>query len=244
MQQPIIGVTTFRTINPEKGYRYISVTESYTRALLEAGATPVLIPLNLPETSLATLVEKLDGLLLTGGGDIDPIFYRGPQHPLIARIDPERDRSELALVRKAVQDAQPFFGICRGLQAINVALGGTLIADLSTQIPRALKHDHYNEHPWDHRAHPIQVQEGSRLSAITNLPILEVNSLHHQAAGQLGEHLSATAHAPDGTIEAIELDNHPFGLGVQWHPEWLIDDPPHFALFQAFVAACRQGSNR
>jgi putative glutamine amidotransferase len=155
-------------------------------------------------------------------------------------VDPERDRTEIFLVRDAVQAGLPFFGICRGLQTINVALGGSLFLDIKYENPQALKHDCFEVASRDYLVHPISIKHGSLLSQIINGSAPRVNSGHHQAANKVGEGLIPTAFAPDGIIEGCELADHPFGLAVQWHPEWLIHLPDHLALFQAFVDAAQR----
>ncbi len=237
MSSPLIGVTTYRTQHPFKSYGYLSVTEPYISALTEAGAIPVLIPLTLPERSVAELTRTLDGLVFSGGGDIDPGLYDGASHPLVKQIDLERDQMEIDLVHKAVRDDIPFLGICRGIQTINVALGGTLYADIRAQYTNALVHDHDGRDAWQYLAHPVQIQEQSRLADIIGEPILMVNSLHHQAVHHMAPELVAVALAPDGIIEALEVEGHVFGLGVQWHPEWLTEHAGHRSLFTALVEA-------
>ncbi len=171
---------------------------------------------------------------------MDPAFFQGPAHAEVYGIDPDRDRVELELVRLAAGSKKPFFGICRGIQVINVALGGTLYTHIHDQHPGALRHDWYPNIPRDYLAHTVKVQESSSLSRILGKTTVETNSLHHQAVHQSAPRLTAVAWAPDGIIEAVELSDHPFGLGVQWHPENLQAHPEMRALFQALVAASSQ----
>jgi putative glutamine amidotransferase len=237
MTTPLIGVTTFHTLSPSKQYRYISVTETYIRALVKAGAAPVLIPLQLPEDRLDNLIGRLDGILFTGGGDLAPSRYDGRDHPRLDDVDPERDRVEFHVAGRAFDARLPFLGICRGLQTINVARGGTLYVDIQDERPGSLRHDQFETAPRAHLAHAVQVGEDSLLSRISGQPIFGTNSGHHQAIRDLGDGLLATAYAEDGVIEAIELPDHPFGLAVQWHPEWLTHLPHHYAIIQSFVRA-------
>ena len=237
MAAPIIGITTFHSQPPNRPFRYHSVTEAYVQALVKAGAVPVLIPLGLPTDSLQRIRQSIDGILFTGGGDLDPTLYGGGNHPSMYNIDPERDRTEIFLVRDAVESGLPFLGICRGLQTINVALGGTLYLDIKHENPLALKHDCFEIASRDYLIHPITIEAGSLLSRILNGSAPRVNSGHHQATNKIGEGLVANAYAPDGIIEGCELPGHPFGLAVQWHPEWLTHHPEHLALFESFVAA-------
>ena len=239
---PLIGITASRTASPS-GLPQFSVIEAYVRAVTQAGACPVLIPSGLSGNELDTILQRLDGVLFSGGGDIDPIYYGVEPHPKVGEVDPDRDRVELHLLHKVVQEAIPFLGICRGLQLVNVGLGGTLYADIGDQLPGAHNHDFYPGWPRDHLAHAVQVAQGSRLAGILSLKLAEVNSLHHQAVCQLAPGLLPTAYSPDGLVEAVELPDHPFGLAVQWHPEWLTAHAPMQALFRAFVAAAKMDRN-
>lgn len=237
MSYPLIGVTTAHQTGPH-GLPLTAIATQYLLSLVEAGAAPVLLPLDLPPAALDAVFRRLDGVLFTGGGDIHPQRFGGRPHERIYAVDPVRDEMEIALVERVVRDGLPFFGICRGHQVINVALGGTLYTHIADQLPNAIRHDYHHDFPRDYRAHPVQVAEDSRLSRLVAEPILQVNSLHHQGVERLGQGLKAVAFAPDGLIEAAELPEHPFGLSVQWHPEWLLDAPSR-ALFRAFVEACR-----
>ncbi len=237
MNAPVIGVTTFHTSNPANGLQYLSVTETYIQALVQAGALPVMVPLGLPEGSLLAIQRILDGLLFTGGGDIDPSWYGESAHPLVDNIDTERDRVEIYLARAAAENGLPFLGVCRGLQTINVAQGGTLYRDILDERPDSIKHAMFESAPRTHLAHPVAVDPDSRLATILDGLEPRVNSGHHQGVRELGAGLQATAFAPDGVIEAFELADHPFGLAVQWHPEWLTHLPEMAALFKAFVEA-------
>ncbi|MEW5872901.1 MAG: gamma-glutamyl-gamma-aminobutyrate hydrolase family protein [Chloroflexota bacterium] len=236
MRTPLIGLTTYRSLN-QQGYPQFSQSEAYTSALAQAGACPVMIPLGLPEAALQALLARLDGVLFTGGGDVDPERYGNPQHPLVAGVDSDRDQLEIDLAQQLARSGKPFLGICRGLQVINVALGGSLYEDLLEQHPNSLKHQFYPDWPRQHLAHAVQVEPGSRLAEILGASNAQVNSLHHQGIQRLAAGLSLTARAPDGVIEAFEMPGHPFGLAVQWHPENLQDHAPMRALFQAFVGA-------
>jgi putative glutamine amidotransferase len=213
------------------------VREAYLQAVLNAGGAPVLLPAGLPEEALSGLLSRLDGLLLTGGGDIDPARFSGALHSRVYGIDPERDETEIRLVQLAAETGKPFLGICRGIQAINVALGGSLYTHIADQLPGALKHDQTSDIPRDFLAHRVSITPGSRLAAILGGVDVAVNSLHHQGAQRVAPGLTAVALSPDGLVEAVELPGHPFGLGVQWHPECLQAYPPQRSLFQALVRA-------
>ena len=211
--------------------------ESYLRALTQAGAMPVLIPLIEDEERLRVAYERLDGLLLAGGGDVEPTRYGEPRHPATRHVDPRRDEVEATLVRWALADGVPILAICRGIQMLNVAAGGSLYQDVAQQLPGALKHDYYPGYPRALTPHRLEVAPGSRLAAILTADP-PVNSLHHQGVRAPAPGFTVVARAPDGLIEGLEHSCHPFALGVQWHPEELIDhDPRMRRLFQAFVEA-------
>jgi putative glutamine amidotransferase len=236
MTSPWIGITTEHRLSPT-GSPLISIPEAYIQAILQAGGCPVMIPLGLPGEIIDSLFPLLDGLMFTGGGDVEPGVYGGESHERVGEVDTDRDRVELHLFRNAVQSGLPFLGICRGIQLVNVGLGGSLYPDIAAERPGALKHDFYPGWPRDHLAHTIEASLGSQIREILDVDTLEVNSLHHQGIDRLAPALHATAHAPDGLVEAVELPDHPFGLAVQWHPECLPADPAMRALFRAFVQA-------
>jgi putative glutamine amidotransferase len=235
---PLIGVTTY-SFTSNTGHPQFALNQAYIKSLHGAGACPLLIPSRLAGDVLQTFLSRLDGVLFSGGGDVRPERYGSQPHPLVTEIDEDRDELEIELVRQVAQAGLPFLGICRGLQVINVALGGSLYEDILEQRPDSLKHQNVAEHPRDYLAHSIQVQPGSRLAGILGGTDVQVNSLHHQGIRRLAPGLAATAHAPDGVIEAVELPEHPFGLAVQWHPECIQAYPPMQSLFRAFVEACQ-----
>ncbi len=239
MVTPLIGITTFRTLS-RNNFPTIGVNEAYVQAVSQAGGTPVLIPLGLPEPTLVELMPHLDGIIFTGGGDVHPARYGNQPHPLVNSVDEDRDRVEIALFRAAYDRKMPFLGICRGLQLVNVALGGSLYEDLLAQNPQSIKHDFFSDQAPDYLAHPITVEQDTRLAGILGATSLEVNSLHHQGIRRLAAGLRAIAHAPDGLIEAVQVNDYPFGLAVQWHPEWMQAQLSMRAVFSEFVRACRR----
>lgn len=242
-QRPVIGLVT-QTQEAVPGRQPASwiMGQCYVRALTAAGAVPWLIPL-LPgdESTLRAVYERLDGLCLTGGVDVDPAAYGEERQPLCDRPDPARDWTDLALVRWAAAEGKPVFGICRGIQAINVACGGSLYQDVARYHAGAIKHDYFNppaQYPRDHLAHDVRIEPGSRLRELLGAERVEVNSLHHQGIKRLAPGLTATAFAPDGLIEAIERSDGPFLMGVQWHPEEMVEaHAPMRRLFAGFVEA-------
>jgi putative glutamine amidotransferase len=235
MPAPLIGITAHAPSAPDRDNLDALLT-MIVAGVERAGGLPVLIPPDLGEATALGLLERLDGLLLSGGGDIDPACYGADTHPTLGGVNPMRDQLELALARRAIAAAQPLFGICRGAQLLNVAMGGTLYRDLG-EYSGAQTHS-FTAHPYDLRPHTVEVVAGSLLAQAVDLPALAVNSLHHQACRELAPGLLVTARAPDGVVEALEVAGHPFALAVQWHPEALPAAPEMRRLFAAFVAAC------
>jgi len=247
MTKPIIGITTLNWPVPISGQvlKVQGMFESYIQAVDRAGGIPLMIPLTLTEEDLRGVYQRLDGVLIPGGGDIDPVHYGEERHPKTNDIDPNRDRIELAITRQAVDGGKPVFGICRGAQVFNVALGGTLHQDIPSDFPEALGHYYIPpEFPREHLAHEVQVEEESRLARYVSAPIVKVNSRHHQSVKKLAPGLEVVARAPDGVVEAIELPGHPFALGVQWHPENITAQPEMLRLFIQFIQAAANSSHQ
>ena len=236
MKIPIIGVTTRHDLT-RAGLPAVMVQQAYINAIIEAGGAPILIPSDLPQDAWQALLQRLDGILYTGGGDIETEIFHGQDHPKVDGVDRSRDRLELGLFRSVIDERKPFLGICRGFQVANVALGGTLYTHIMDQHSGALQHEWGEVQPRNYLAHPVKVEEDSRIAKIFGEPILQVNSLHHQGIKGLAPGLKAVAFAPDGLIEAVEKDDQPFCFAVQWHPEWLTDQEPMRRLFQAFIRA-------
>ncbi len=236
MTYPIIGVTTHQGKN-DKDLPIITLMRSYADALIEAGGVPVLIPSNLTDRFYQTLCGRLDGILFTGGGDIGIDRLSNKSHLHVSDVDSERDSIEFSLLDILMQEEKPFLGICRGFQVINVGLGGSLFTHIEDQMPGALKHDYYPDFPRTHLAHMVKVKSGSSLANIIGETDLSVNSLHHQGAKIIPSVLKPVAYSSDGLVEALELPNYPFGIGVQWHPECLTDQPASRRIFRAFVEA-------
>jgi putative glutamine amidotransferase len=239
MPAPLIGVTA--SYVPAEGSRaaQFTVGEAYLKALLNAGGLPVIIPPALSGQPLREMFDRLDGVLFTGGGDIDPDIFAGQPHPRVYGIEPERDTLEIELVQLAAGQGKPFLGICRGIQVVNVALGGSLFTDIADLFSAEIKHDNFPGVPREHLAHLVSIEASSRLASILGSQPVAVNSMHHQGLERLAPALKAAACSPDQLIEAVELPAHPFGLAVQWHPEWLQHDPAQRALFRALIAAAQ-----
>jgi putative glutamine amidotransferase len=233
VMKPLIGITTNQSKTPY-GQPTVMLMQSYINAVIQAGGVPVLIPSLLAEDGWDAIYSRLDGILFSGGGDIGLKFSPGEPHPRIDDVDPARDSMELKMIRAAASDGKPFLGICRGCQVMNVALGGTLYTHILDQLPNALDHSY----PGNMRTvlvHEIKIEEGTRIAEILGQPIIKVNSLHHQGLKDIAPSVRVAGHAPDGLVEAIELPEHPFGLAVQWHPEWLTDQESTRNLFGKFV---------
>jgi putative glutamine amidotransferase len=233
--KPIIGITTNQSRNAN-GQPTIMLMQSYVNALIQAGGVPVLIPSLIAEDGWEALYARLDGILFSGGGDIDLRYSPGDPHPRIDDVDLARDAIELKMAQAAASDGKPFLGICRGCQVVNVALGGDLYTHIPDQLPGALDHSY----PGNMRTvlvHEVKIEEGTHTAKILGEPIIHVNSLHHQGLREIAPSLRIAGHAPDGLAEAIELPDHPFGLAVQWHPEWLTDQESTRNLFRKFVEA-------
>jgi putative glutamine amidotransferase len=237
--KPVIGITTFQSVNAN-GHPTILMMQSYVKAVIEAGGVPVLIPSLIVENGWDVLYSRLDGILFSGGGDIGLAYSPGEPHPRIDDVDPVRDSIEWKMVHAAASDGKPFLGICRGCQVMNVALGGTLYTHLPDQLPNALDHS-YPSNMRTVLVHELKIEEGTRVAEIFGEPIIKVNSLHHQGLKDIAPSLRVAGHAPDGLVEAIELPDHPFGLAVQWHPEWLVDLEGTKNLFRRFVEAAGTG---
>jgi putative glutamine amidotransferase len=241
MAYPIIGVTSYQGKN-EEGYPIVALQRAYINSLEQAGSVPILIPPSLARESLLALLDRLNGVLFSGGGDIAADRYGGERHARINNVDLERDSIELSILDSMMQMGKPFLGICRGFQMINTWLGGTLYTDIEDQKQGALKHDYYPNYPRTYLAHKVEVKQGTRLAEILGETNLSVNSLHHQGANDVPAGLVQSAWAPDGLVEAVELPDHPFGLAVQWHPEWLTDQPSMRRLFSALVEAANNAN--
>lgn len=238
---PVVGLCCAQFQSEPNQLPRIGQNETYVHALIRAGAAPSLIPPLTDPSLLHRVYEELDGLLLPGGVDVDPRHYNEPRHERCGPLCPEQDEAELNLARWAVADQVPLLAICRGIQVLNVALGGSLYQDIETQVPGAEKHDRYPDQPRDHLSHLVTVTPGTRLARILGASSLPVNSMHHQALKGVAAGLVVTARASDGIIEAVEVREHPFAVAVQWHPEELIDDSRHaLRLFEVFVQECRK----
>ena len=235
---PLVAVTA--TVKTYEGAPRVRLNDAYLRAMEDARLTPIIVgPLeNLDRC--ADVLSTVRGLVLTGGEDVDPAEYGADPHPALGQTNPRRDRWEIALVREAMARRIPTLAICRGIQVLNVALGGTLVQDIPAQWPGALPHEDSDRRA---RAHPVEIVGGSLTEAALGGAAIAVNSVHHQAIDKLAPGLRVTARSPDGLVEAVETDDRAWwAVGVQWHPEELTStaEPWDRGLFAAFAERCRR----
>jgi putative glutamine amidotransferase len=239
--KPVIGVTPDFNAGDRKEWGGKEPTyflrARYVRAIEESGGIPLILPLVADQGSRRRILSQIDGLLFTGSGpDLDPSLYGERQQYKFRLVAARRADFELKLIRLAARRRVPTLAICGGMQSMNVACGGSLYQDIPAQVEGALPHRQTT--PATNLSHSISIRSGSLLAKIVNRSRMEVNSSHHQSVKSVGRSLVATATAPDGIVEAIELPSHPFFLGLQWHPEFLFERHAlHRKLFVAFLKA-------
>ena len=226
-RKPLIGLTTYAR-NEKDAF---SLPAPYLAAVRRAGGIPFLIAPD--ETELDAIVQLLSGLILTGGGDLDPKLYEGRDHETVYMVDHERDNGEIAILKLFLEAEKPVLGICRGMQVINVALGGSLL----DHVP-----DHFGEKvihrmpPREPTPHKVSIDSNSRLASLLGTAECEISSWHHQALERVATELRVVGHAPDGLVEAVEWNEYPWLYAVQWHPELTAaTDPVQQRLFDALV---------
>ena len=246
--RPLIGVTTSEMRMPRRTHPLpegdppqseMALGIVYARAVEAAGGLPVVLP-PIEHGAIPALVDRLAGVCLSGGPDLDPAAYEAAPDPHLGPVEPDLDAFEFAVARRADQLGVPVLGICRGCQALNVARGGTLHQHLPDVTDGSVTHR--QKASGRETTHSVRVEPASRLVEIVGDAELDVNSFHHQAVDRLGRGLRATAWAPDGVVEAIEDPDAPLYLGVQWHVETLVDRRRHAALFEALVEAAAAGA--
>lgn len=241
-QKPLIGITASTALDPVSGWMYYRSYIGNVTAIQQAGGLPVLIPVESTLEDLRAIYERMDAVLIPGGGDVNPEYYNDTPRFKLVQLDQARDEAEINIIRWAVEDDLPLLGICRGHQVINVALGGKLVQDIPSEVPTEIRHDipdYTTARSYD--AHPVQIAPESRLAQILGTTTLTVNSLHHQSVREAAPMAQVAAHAPDGIIEATEFPNKRFALSVQWHPEDMIAKSEETKrLFKAFVDAARE----
>lgn len=230
--KPIIGITS--DVEPKTH----KLQNTYIQAIIASGGIPFIIPTGV-ETDIGQITSVIDGLLVSGGGDINPLEFNEEPIPRLGDVTPERDSMELELVRQMLSLDKPILGICRGHQVLNVALGGTIYQDINSQIATPLLQHNQNAKR-DHQSHTVNVVKDTLLASITSSEKILVNSFHHQSVKDIPSPLIVSGQASDGVTEAIESTKHHFVLGVQWHPEALLhkEDQVSDRLFKAYINAC------
>lgn len=235
--RPLIGITGDYNIDNNS----ISLNSEYYWAIYKAGGQPLIIPY-IDVEDADYFVSVFDGIMFTGGNDIDPVFYGEAPHPKLGKINPVRDEFELKLCRLALENDKPVLGICRGVQVMNVAMGGTLYQDLGAQLQSDTPIKHWQSAPGRYGTHEVKLAAGSRINRIMEKECISVNSFHHQAVKEVAGAFRAAGWSRDGVIEVIESDKYPFAVGVQWHPERMFNhEQTMLLLFKNFVEACDPG---
>lgn len=233
MKIPVIGITCGEDSQADQ----LILKNYYVKAVEAAGGCPVLVPVVFKEDIRGRYRDLIDGLILSGGVDVDPEFFGEEPEPGLGEITPNRDMFEIALVKELFPLEKPIMAICRGTQLLNIALGGSIYQDIHAYYKKCLKH--MQQAPKWYPTHWVDILTGAKLGKILDRSRLRVNSFHHQAIKLPAPGFNVAALATDGIIEAIEAPDHPFALGVQWHPECSWEtDRASFQLFQAFIEAC------
>lgn len=237
MKKPIIGLTPSHNTDTNE----LQMRPTYLKALTAAGAIPIVLPLTASSGDLKQLAEALDGFLFTGGPDVHPFLFGEETHARCGSVSAARDQMELALLPLVMEAKKPVLGICRGVQLLNIGLGGTIWQDIPSQTASDFPLAHTQPFDYTLPSHTVAVTPESLLARITGEETLSVNSMHHQAVKDVAPGLIPSAVSSDHLIEAVELPDYPFFLGVQWHPEYLWEKQEAAAsLFTAFVTACRE----
>lgn len=238
--KPLVALTTsFNVRAGPHGKPMVIVYGAYINVLEKLGLATVLLTPTHTTESVQALLERCSGLVLSGGGDVDPRYYGEEPHTELDGVLPERDEMEFAALAFAIERELPILGICRGCQVLNVHLGGTLWQDIDTEIPGQVRHQQLGR--WEERSHDVDIVDDSRLREVIGSPEIHINSFHHQAIRTPAPRLRVTAKSDDGLIEAVELRDYPFGIAVQWHPErseaTAPETDPDRRLFAAFQKA-------
>ena len=237
--RPLIGIPCHAGLRAETDRPIYYNNRSYIHAVERAGGMPILIPILDDLSGLEVLLPRLDGVLISGGIDVDPRYYQQDPHPLLGETNPHLDELEIDIVRWAVHNNIPTLGICRGMQLINIALGGTLCQDISADIPGSLRHGNWDL-PRNKLIHSVNIKPDSLLEAILGVQELPVNSLHHQSVKEPGQGVVFTGYAEDSVVEMLEVPDQRFMMAVQCHPEELYAEHPIWSrLFGAFIDASK-----
>lgn len=237
--KPVIAVTS--AVDTDSNTDRIFLNRAYIYAIQAAGGIPIVLPVSSKIDCIADALARVDGVLLTGGIDIDPSFFNEEPHPKIGSVDLDWDNHNITVAKYCLAAKMPVLGVCRGCQVLNVAAGGSLYQDIGSQIPKSIKHS--LKTPRWQLGHTITVLKGSMLDALIHEDLLSVNSFHHQSVAALGHGFIPVAWAVDGVIEGIECPGHPFAVGVQWHPEGMWERyEEHTRVFAGLVSAAAKYS--
>jgi len=237
-RKPVAGCTVAVTagIRPDGDTDRVRLTAAYVIALENAGLVPLIVPPLARGGAAAAILDSVSGLVLTGGEDVDPTRYGEKRHEKVRFVNAARDATEAALIQEAKARGKPVLAICRGIQILNVALGGTLVQDIPSQLGTSIAHD--EDTPRDARSHEISIEPGSLIARAVGTGHVTVNSFHHQSVDRAAEGMRVTARAPDGVVEGMEsTDDDWWVMAVQWHPEEMTDSPEPWdrGLFKAFA---------
>lgn len=233
-KKPVIALTPYHNVEKDEPY----MRPAYLKAIRAAGGIPVILPLEISEVDLKQLLDQVDGILFTGGPDVHPFHFGEETQRYCGNVSAKRDAMELMLLRLAMEMKKPILGICRGVQLLNIGLGGDIYQDIPSQFEETFPIAHTQPFGYEIPSHTVTVVKGTLLSAIAPGEVIRVNSMHHQAVRCVAPGLIASGYAPGGLIEAIEMPGYPFFLGVQWHPEYLWEqDDAARKIFEHFVNA-------
>ncbi|MBI4855920.1 MAG: gamma-glutamyl-gamma-aminobutyrate hydrolase family protein [Acetobacterium woodii] len=235
--KPLIGILPLYDSDKQSIWMY----PGYTEGIARAGGIPIILSVLNQDKDIEAIADRLDGYVFSGGQDVDPLQYGEAMLECCNEIYPPRDDLEIKLLEAVMKRDKPVFGVCRGLQLINVALGGTLYQDINKQMKRDQQIQHFQQNNYEYPVHEVTIEKNSKLYEIVGSDKIRVNSMHHQGINHLSSRLIATASSSDRLVEAIEIPELSFGLAVQWHPEFLWrDDEKTLNLLQAFVEAARK----
>lgn len=231
-RKPIIALTPYHNIEKDEPY----MRPAYLKAIRATGGIPVILPLEADEDDLRQVLNHVDGVLFTGGPDVHPFYFGEETQRFCGNVSVKRDAMELLLLKLAMAMKKPILGICRGVQLLNIGLGGDIYQDIPSQFKEDFPIAHTQPFGYDIPSHTIAAEGGTLLAAIARDSVIRVNSMHHQAVRNVAPGLVASGHAPGGLVEAIEMPEYPFLLGVQWHPEYLWEeDNAARRIFETFV---------
>ncbi len=235
-KRPLIGITPWYDYTNQQTF----IKKGYCEGVNEAGGLGVLLPMCTHQDLMENMVEHCDGFLISGGPDVDPKYFNEINLPFNGDISPYRDIMEVYIIKRAIELNKPVFGICRGIQIMNVAMGGSLYQDIHSQIQNTCLIKHSQAAPSWYPTHSISIKEGSLLKKLLKSETIGVNSFHHQSVKNIAPGFEISSLSEDGIIESIEYKNHKFALGVQWHPELMWESDKIFlSLFEGLVQSCK-----